>query len=196
LFRVGWVLPKIVRNRFLVMVIHRMRIGPPDATRTSFDICWHQKFEREEDVQKREERSEKLLKHAELLNIAPRPEFRETLLQTLTNENRGLQFRGSCSLCTTDWFVCVTWSHILIYTWQDLGPEGSPLDPLWRANRAEFLRRSEVVGVGHEPGSIEKLYGDTPRLTSKDKELENSWAAEVFREQEEFLGLRTNMTKV
>ncbi|KAI0868583.1 hypothetical protein GGS24DRAFT_205683 [Hypoxylon argillaceum] len=77
--------------------------------------------------------------------------------------------RGSCSRCATDFSVMRCGQSLYLQVWQDLGPEGSPLDLAWRCQNIrpglDGIPNSATTGptVYHKGGSIAELYGPAPR---------------------------------
>ncbi|KAI2612979.1 uncharacterized protein GGS25DRAFT_529456 [Hypoxylon fragiforme] len=89
------------------------------------------------------------------------------------------EHRGACPRCATDFSVqrfadysFVGSPHFLrIQSWQDLGPEGSPTDLVWRAQAhgrslagVENWRLSGPVYY-HEPGSVRRWFEERPDVT-------------------------------
>ncbi|KAI1820683.1 hypothetical protein F4861DRAFT_49086 [Xylaria intraflava] len=87
---------------------------------------------------------------------------------------------GGCPRCATDFSVRLSRGDLLLYVWQDFGPESSPFDLAWQS---QIMGGSLVPGVFnnspwsgltlyHEPGSVKKLYYESepesrPDLASK-----------------------------
>ncbi|KAL7920687.1 hypothetical protein ACQKWADRAFT_321959 [Trichoderma austrokoningii] len=65
-------------------------------------------------------------------------------------ENTQLFF--SCSSCGTDFSIQASPERVIIFIWQDLGPEGTVFDPEWESMLCNLTR------VYHQPGSIRNLY--------------------------------------
>ncbi|KAI0401811.1 hypothetical protein F4802DRAFT_578511 [Xylaria palmicola] len=87
----------------------------------------------------------------------------------------GKEWRNACSRCTTDFSVMRCGASLYLRVWQDFGPEGSPLDPVWRSQSTrpglDGVENSEGSGptLYHEPGSIAKLYCGHRVVVSRKK---------------------------
>ncbi|KAI1213821.1 uncharacterized protein F4807DRAFT_201576 [Annulohypoxylon truncatum] len=78
------------------------------------------------------------------------------LLNEDSNERKGLYF---CCYCPTDLCVKKSPGRLFLSAWQDLGPEGSPMDKSWRVHILSSLNSSRGhPHLSHEPGSILRLY--------------------------------------
>lgn len=72
--------------------------------------------------------------------------------------------RGRCPWCPTDFEVRAALDHIEVRAWQDMGAEGPPTDPAWRAHVAADHRCSrdgdgDVAPVQkREPDSVRGLF--------------------------------------
>ncbi|KAH7327758.1 hypothetical protein B0I35DRAFT_871 [Stachybotrys elegans] len=71
----------------------------------------------------------------------------------------GIEVRGSCPACPTDFAVLKTQSCLVVKAWTDLGTGETPIDPLWRS-RATIISspNSEEDCCYKDPGSIRELY--------------------------------------
>jgi hypothetical protein len=72
-----------------------------------------------------------------------------------------------CLRCPTDYSVQASPDRAELRVWQDLGPEGSPMNPAWRAHVRQldnlrdpmtYNRFTDGLSVTHEPGSVRRLY--------------------------------------
>ncbi|KAI0890682.1 uncharacterized protein GGS22DRAFT_16995 [Annulohypoxylon maeteangense] len=67
-----------------------------------------------------------------------------------------------CCYCPTDLCVKTSRARLILSAWQDLGPEGSPMDKSWRVH----ILGNPMISRGHphlshEPGSVLRLYEQT-----------------------------------
>ncbi|KAI1441159.1 hypothetical protein F5Y02DRAFT_311873 [Annulohypoxylon stygium] len=62
-----------------------------------------------------------------------------------------------CCYCPTDLRITKSPGRIELHAWQDLGPEGSPLDKSWRVH-IHLVAARGLPYLSHEPGSVWELY--------------------------------------
>ena len=84
----------------------------------------------------------------------------------LRSRNDTKQQHGACPRCPTDFSVQASPDRAKLLVWQDLGPEGSPMDLAWRSHvfdigKAARNFRSMGLILDHAPGSVRKLYYST-----------------------------------
>ncbi|KAG8426344.1 hypothetical protein J3459_008256 [Metarhizium acridum] len=91
--------------------------------------------------------------------LAVRRATRESLL----DDQRGIELTDSCTLCPTDFSICVGEDCVWFSAWYDLGPEGSPFDEAWTCHRINepWGTISRSLKARHVPGSIRRLYQQT-----------------------------------
>ncbi|KAI1093499.1 hypothetical protein F5B19DRAFT_123640 [Rostrohypoxylon terebratum] len=80
--------------------------------------------------------------------------IRPFLLHGGIHQSKGYYF---CHYCPTDLSITKTPGRLELSAWQDLGPEGSPMDKFWRVH-AHLLTAQEHPHLSHEPGSVRDLY--------------------------------------
>ncbi|KAM4065423.1 hypothetical protein HRG_004257 [Hirsutella rhossiliensis] len=68
-----------------------------------------------------------------------------------------VEVHDACPNCRTDFSVRGSQMCSVLRCWQDLGPEASPRNRVWRA-RADMLEDNRLPNVYHEPGSVRALY--------------------------------------
>ena len=78
----------------------------------------------------------------------------------------GQEMCGHCPHCLTDFSVYATPQRALVRVWQDLGPEGSPLEPAWVVHTRTFRRHLDMR-VPHCPGTIRELHGEGPEAADR-----------------------------
>ncbi|KAF7551383.1 hypothetical protein G7Z17_g5061 [Cylindrodendrum hubeiense] len=147
--------PKIVKGRFLILGVLRFEknknVVSADTIR-HMTICMHQYFCVSDLI---------LLERLQALN--PQPPLNPTLaLSTAIGaglKNEGVEARGFCPQCPTDFSFRATPNRAALCFWQDLGPEGSPLNLTWRVHVDNTSSADNPIIVCHkEPGSIRSLY--------------------------------------
>ncbi|KAI1126098.1 hypothetical protein F5Y10DRAFT_294035 [Nemania abortiva] len=96
--------------------------------------------------------------------------YNNSLLHTVrwALHKSGMEWRNSCARCATDFSAMLCGRNLYLQVWQDLGPEGSPLDLAWRSQNiypgVDGVTNSAEAGpsLHHKAGSIQKLYGPVP----------------------------------
>ncbi|KAI1192497.1 hypothetical protein F5X97DRAFT_340257 [Nemania serpens] len=69
----------------------------------------------------------------------------QSFLWALNPENWGFECRNACPRCATDFSVMLRGRNLYLQVWQDLGPEGSPLDLAWRSQTVRGGQRFPQV---------------------------------------------------
>ncbi|KAH7022254.1 hypothetical protein EDB80DRAFT_805935 [Ilyonectria destructans] len=146
--------PKVVGGRFLMLgVLHydRNRVEVSARSIGYLTVCSHQNFIFSDLAR---------LEALRALEPTPPPDPSLALSRTMLAgfEAGGVEVHGSCSSCPTDFAFHATPEHATLHFWQDLGPEGSPLNPNWRINVLTIRIPTERLKVDHEEGSIRSLY--------------------------------------
>lgn len=119
--------PKVIEGRYIYLSIQTYLEGQNKISRQYLkwgDICHH------------------IGGYKESIEIA--------IDMAFSAENTRLFF--CCSSCRTDFSIQASPERVTIYTWQDLGPEGTVVDPEWESMLCDLTR------VCHQPGSIRDLY--------------------------------------
>lgn len=68
-----------------------------------------------------------------------------------------IEVHDACPNCRTDFSVQGSQMCSVLRCWQDLGPEASPRNRVWRS-RADMLEDIRLPSVYHAPGSVRALY--------------------------------------
>ncbi|POR39602.1 Uncharacterized protein TPAR_00211 [Tolypocladium paradoxum] len=137
------VYPKVVAGRYLLLSVYTYLENHTVVTKEAMGklrICLHQGFAPGRTGLSRQ--------HSTGLCYTTEAAFHDL----------GHEKCGFCPLCLTDFSVCVTPECAIICVWQDLGPEGSPLEPAWGTHTRAFRSRHYDVYVSHEPGSIRRFH--------------------------------------
>lgn len=146
--------PKIVGGRFLMLGVfhyHRNRVDVSAKAISYLTVCSHQNFIFSDFAR---------LEALRAIEPAPPPDPNLALSSTMLEgfEAGGMEVQGCCSRCPTDFAFHGTADHATLHFWQDLGPEGSPLNPEWRINLLSIHIPEERLKVEHVEGSIRSLY--------------------------------------
>ncbi|KAK1770470.1 hypothetical protein QBC33DRAFT_555949 [Phialemonium atrogriseum] len=93
----------------------------------------------------------------------PGPATLSAYIHAAFKEEDGVEVRGACARCPTDFAVRASPWRATVRAWKDLGSEGSPLDPAWRVHLDDYHQDpvygiQEDLTIAHEPGSVRKLY--------------------------------------
>ncbi|KND90959.1 hypothetical protein TOPH_04341 [Tolypocladium ophioglossoides CBS 100239] len=130
--------PKVVDGRYLIQSVYSYLAAHTAVTRGAvgdLEVCLHQGFYSTWDLPWR---------HSSSLSDAMDAAFHDI----------GHEKCGSCPLCLTDFSVYITPERAIVRVWQDLGPEGSALEPAWGTHTHAFRSKYHGRYVYHEPGSI------------------------------------------
>ncbi|KPM35920.1 hypothetical protein AK830_g10646 [Neonectria ditissima] len=148
--------PKVVKGKYLLLSILEYRkktklVSP--STIGSLRVCKHQ------DIAFPSAQALRVFIRygPQLLNLG----LMDAVNKAFEADHRGTEIRGYCPGCPTDFTVRITPEHATIKIWQDLGSEGSPLQPNWRVHTYEyysFRPRPVEFFTYDKPGTIRSLY--------------------------------------
>ncbi|PHH60105.1 hypothetical protein CDD81_2107 [Ophiocordyceps australis] len=143
--------PKIVQGRFLVLSEWK-QVPIQPRSRTRIEMCKHQRY------------------HGYSANYPTSTQYplQSTIVDALStsqgNSEYGTEFYGACPSCRTDFSVRGpspnTGKLVTLRSWQDFGPEDSPMNPDWRSQCRHPDKK--YVCVRHIPGSVRRLYESAP----------------------------------
>ena len=93
--------------------------------------------------------------------------------------NCGHEVQSMCHRCPTDFSIKATPRQAILQVWQDLGPEDSPTNMIWKAQKYDLREDSGSMNhrlggitLEHEPGSVRTLYqtgSQDPTVGSGDR---------------------------
>ncbi|KAH8664234.1 hypothetical protein BX600DRAFT_540726, partial [Xylariales sp. PMI_506] len=105
------------------------------------------------------------------LRIGPRqpcswdPSLDRPGIAIVTDFNCGFEVQNMCHRCPTDFSIKATPWQAILQVWQDLGPEDSPVNLIWKAQKYDLRvdigcmnHRLGGITLEHEPGSVRTLY--------------------------------------
>lgn len=151
------VFPKVVAGRYLLQSVYFYLENRTVVTRETIGelrVCLHQRCAPGQAGMSNFFRSGPSI----LAIPLPQP-YGTTLGETAEAafNDMGHEKCGHCPLCLTDFSVYVTPQRAVVSVWQDLGAEGSPLDPAWVTHTRKF-RRDHDVYISHRPGAVRRLH--------------------------------------
>lgn len=146
------VYPKIVNGRYLVLSVWRYDMDREKVSRQRMGSLWacgHQIFNDWDEALR------------EMAGFRVQDDPKKVLWTAVSTafQAEGAEVRKSCPYCLTDFSVQACPERATVRMWQDLGPEGSPLNPEWTEHVISILeKRSFKILSNKVPGDIRRLY--------------------------------------
>ncbi|KAH7008540.1 hypothetical protein EDB80DRAFT_716748 [Ilyonectria destructans] len=147
------VYPKIVNGRYLVLSVWRYDMDREKVSRQrmgSLRVCGHQIFNDWGEALR------------EMAGFRVQDDPKKVLWTAVSTafQAEGAEVRKSCPYCLTDFSVQACPERATVRMWQDLGPEGSPLNPEWTENNISVpLKERKFKIINNKvPGDIRRLY--------------------------------------
>ncbi|KAH6987873.1 hypothetical protein BKA56DRAFT_612614 [Ilyonectria sp. MPI-CAGE-AT-0026] len=148
------VYPKIVNGRYLVLSVWRYDMDREKVSRERMDslwVCGHQILNDWDDA----------LREMAGYRVQDNPKKVLWTAVSTAFQAEGAEVHKSCPYCLTDFSVQACPERATVRMWQDLGPEGSPLNTEWTENNISISIWEELgfkILSNKVPGDIRRLY--------------------------------------